>query len=761
MGDFKLNVLDVAPRNFSEFLAQQESQNRLGGGDYTTMVINSVTELEDKGDIDITLKVTNKEGKAIGFSDKMIAGNDITYTAEIKAKPGKTVTADDLEKYKKNLKWLFWVGGEKPTESGARKIMSDTSNNDTTTSFMKNEVVTKNNIDKAYYYSRIATNEEGKAYKTKLTVKWSKWLELAQDKEGKKRIRVEAYINKPKKTSAGNNGAASRLIQANPEILEAYWLNAEGKRIIETGYTQDTYLHLKTLGLLDQDLEVNVYDKDYYPTPNQPTIFYGRTAKDDLITWENNTIRIEDNNALKQFKVGNKIRYEKATADEDNDYKNWYEDAVSKGDLLTVIDPTEKNNTDLELYIHFPNWKTIKLPADNEYAKLILTAKERIADAFFTEIEKEEVQADAPKNPKTKVSHYKKINKGVLGQKVKLVAACANLEGKKVVFRVFEKTPVLVGEGEPLHLIYKGAPVCLIEAEVKEGYAVAEIGFQKVDTTKYDDWDKILDPSTGDLETSKLFLKVSCIGDDIKIDDQCFLEDESKEFGLGAAMTTYEIYHDHKIYKTPRPNAKKAMYIYYDASGKEYKLHKAKYIEVTNKYGSFYGGKKINLIDIRNHKSFNEDNLKYELFMNPDTVRFWINEHTFASLLGALLEVGFEDITYNGFSKIDGSPGKSTSHKNGYNGDFRYLREDKTGGKIVLNYKDKKKDIVDWEGLDEDRQVKFNKALKDFGWGTILSQKYDDDSKKLEHTTEDKKHKNHYNHFHLQSYNKNLIIIKK
>ncbi|WP_346881333.1 hypothetical protein [uncultured Algibacter sp.] len=40
---------------------------------------------------------------------------------------------------------------------------------------------------------------------------------------------------------------------------------------------------------------------------------------------------------------------------------------------------------------------------------------------------------------KAKVPYYKKLDNGVIGQKIQLVAQCTNLEGKEVVFKIYEK----------------------------------------------------------------------------------------------------------------------------------------------------------------------------------------------------------------------------------------------------------------------------------------------------------------------------------
>jgi hypothetical protein len=147
--------------------------------------------------------------------------------------------------------------------------------------------------------------------------------------------------------------------------------------------------------------------------------------------------------------------------------------------------------------------------------------------------------------------------------------------------------------------------------------------------------------------------------------------------------------------------------------------------------------------------------------MKADDNRPWVYQDTFASLLGAMLEVGYEDLFCTGFSKEDGSPGVSTSHKNGFNGDFRYLREDKTGGRLRLDYDKQKGDIQGYSDLDKDRQEKLIDAFYNYGWKSFLSQKYGKNKTlKLKRTTPDSKHKKHYDHLHLQGYDRKFIKKK-
>lgn len=68
--------------------------------------------------------------------------------------------------------------------------------------------------------------------------------------------------------------------------------------------------------------------------------------------------------------------------------------------------------------------------------------------------------------------------------------------------------------------------------------------------------------------------------------------------------------------------------------------------------------------------------------------RAYIRGDAMGSLLGALASTSTSDLTVNGFSLSDGSsPSPSTSHKDGKNGDLRYLRTDESGGPVLLGQK--------------------------------------------------------------------------
>ena len=500
-------------RDFKEIETFLKNSGRtIANGSYITPVTNGKTEIKD---------LQKNKIASISCDKKEIVPDElVTYTVKLDEKE-----KDKVKTEIKQVKFCLWFQ-HKDEKGKTKKLIIDTkitpagvilvSKRNATprhTNILepredKGETLT-GNLNSAYYYANIIYTEN----EAKLEIKYSKWMDSC-------RIRVEAYFKK--KLQDGGNTTASRWVKATPEILEAYWLNAESQKVNYAGYNQDLYLYLKTLGLKGKEIEVQVHEQDYYHTPANAVEFPLSNKKgDELIEWKNNQIKIDTNGeALKQFKVGDKNRYEEALKNEkEDDYKKWYDEQISKGYYFVGFDPTEKYGADLELYIHFPEKGEFKPNKDNQFAKLTLTDKTMIMDAYFATTEKHKVQTDAPAtkknaNPTGKVTQYIKQDKGVLGQTIQLVAECPNLEGKKVTFQIFEKTPLLGEEDKPLTLINKkGEEKTRIEANVKESFAVAEVKLQHCkEDADNEDWARILFPDTvkkkKDLKFSELYIKV-------------------------------------------------------------------------------------------------------------------------------------------------------------------------------------------------------------------------------------------------------------
>ncbi|WP_314243760.1 hypothetical protein [Empedobacter tilapiae] len=226
----------------------------------------------------------------------------------------------------------------------------------------------------------------------------------------------------------------------------------------------------------------------------------------------------------------------------------------------------------------------------------------------------------------------------------------------------------------------------------------------------------------------------------------------------------FTIMHTGEIqFKISNEKREVAEYFYHDVNNQIHNLGKYKITAPNNIYPNdsrYYDklGKSkqkiflININDVR--KSYSKNNIGYKLTIN--TSRYYISDIALASLLGAMLECGYEDFVFNGFSNEIGKSVDSTSHKNGINGDLRYLRKDKKGGRTDLF--DDKSESVGWKGLDEMRQNTFNSALYKFGWKGMLSQYYNR-KQLLKHCINDSKN-GHNDHLHVQSYSPKLKEIK-
>ncbi|SEM48717.1 Predicted chitinase [Chryseobacterium taichungense] len=239
--------------------------------------------------------------------------------------------------------------------------------------------------------------------------------------------------------------------------------------------------------------------------------------------------------------------------------------------------------------------------------------------------------------------------------------------------------------------------------------------------------------------------------------------DECQATNLGDADVEYHIQSTGEIqYKYKNEKRETAAYFYHDSAGNIHDLGKYKLVKTKENYGGVYKDKlgkdteNIYLIDIRTVKhQYRKGSVGFTLAVN--TSRYYMNDVTMAALFGALLECNYDDFVFNGFSNEKGeSVGGSKSHKNGMNGDLRYLRTDKGGGTTDLF---SSTEATGWKGLDETRQNTFNDALYKFGWKSMLSQNYGEKNEKiLNHCTNDK-NRDHNDHLHIQGFSPTLKEI--
>ena len=255
---------------------------------------------------------------------------------------------------------------------------------------------------------------------------------------------------------------------------------------------------------------------------------------------------------------------------------------------------------------------------------------------------------------------------------------------------------------------------------------------------------------------------------------QCEKSKKSSTF-IKSDIVTFHIYNAGEIEKhIPKQIKegfeKKYKYVYHDKDEKEHEICTLSFViadtwikgakkkgvqEGWEKKGTRYylkGTGKNELVKMQLPLNYTKGSVIIKLADN--TEREYINPTSFASIIGALGELNFSDMTMNGFTSEDGTGSPSVSHINGIAGDFRYLRKDKTGSNLLINENPNDLDVI--------RQEKFIDALVKFGYSTFLSFKITLNSKsfilkKCSHLAD------HHHHMHLNKagYSPNFTEIKE
>lgn len=202
----------------------------------------------------------------------------------------------------------------------------------------------------------------------------------------------------------------------------------------------------------------------------------------------------------------------------------------------------------------------------------------------------------------------------------------------------------------------------------------------------------------------------------------------SDQITYDSDTTVYHIYYDGHIERANKQAIGYAAFIYYDEGGSKHFLGKTKYLK-TPRYGggghiylvNIGGDKKSNGIDDNNLSNIEKEkrlskyrkgNVGYSIYMNSQQYqRYYLSGIAMATFLGALCKLGYDDISFNGASKVDGGPGPSSSHTNGKCIDVRYLRKDRKALEMILNNHSHDSQY------DHDRNLKLVNTLYEFGWG--------------------------------------------
>ena len=184
---------------------------------------------------------------------------DYTYKYNKSVVTTPTAAAQiEFDDDKENIQWILWVdGGLMDGKKDYVVIENKTLTNDTAEDFTEETDKIKfieSIKDNAYLEATAEVVVEGGNTINKLTIKFSKWLDG-------KNVYIEAFRNGPDHNTS-KAYVKTTAVTAAPEILEVYWLNAQGKKITSTGYSAAVTLGIKTLGLVGEDLTLSLYDYD-------------------------------------------------------------------------------------------------------------------------------------------------------------------------------------------------------------------------------------------------------------------------------------------------------------------------------------------------------------------------------------------------------------------------------------------------------------------------------------------------------------------
>lgn len=150
------------------------------------------------------------------------------------------------------------------------------------------------------------------------------------------------------------------------------------------------------------------------------------------------------------------------------------------------------------------------------------------------------------------------------------------------------------------------------------------------------------------------------------------------------------------------------------------------------------------LINLPGSYSINENGVSFAFSVKAgERNKSFINPEAFAAVIGAFAETGYTDFTITQFSNSDGSsPSPSISHVNGVNGDFRYLRSDRSGNAVT---------VFDNQ-FDVTRNANFTNALAKFGYTDLKSYHIPTPLRNAVTLPNTSHLRGHHNHLHLQGF---------
>lgn len=696
--------------------------------------------------------------KTITGPDNNTAQTEAIYKlTEYKSETGLTAEQQvQIDTDKENIKWVFRVYS---TDSNGfsmnlpkEHILIGTGNEcvikaevtDSETDFTK--VNTKDEFkevleSKGFLYAKVEIVEEAGKKINKLTIKFSKWLDAYE-------LYVEPFRDRPERTvrnttnDPAKNFIKKTSINANPEVIDAYWLNDQGKRITSIGFESDIKFYIETLGLTNKLINLRLFDYDGIINPA------------DHIPWN-------DGQQVHQCVIENR-RFTQ-------DYYVEELDATAYENAQSWVDG------DLDVYINLElQDSSIAIDLDNRYANIQFLTSQNL-EPFLAKREEVVVNAQT-------YIQYNPITTVFPGMTAYLVAKATNITGS-VTLSVYEESPLLTTANTKLSLLNaNNEPTTDFTGTITNNEVVVPVKFQELDSQTYNTWNTLLDNESEEGLFSKLIIKT--VKDGIE-----YLNED--EFKLKSSVIRYIIKSD-GITKYHRDISSEVRYIFKDNQDNLHFLLKRDSTEINwvsrdkkdrlvENY--IYKKNKIKLIKIKEGDFYSSGAVKFKFLEFQSNNRSYIDSDCLACLLAAMIENQIEDLRFNGFSTSTGTSGSSQSHWNGMVGDLGYLNVNKDGKATWLSLSSSAySSNPNWShnaDFDYDRQVLFNNSLYKYGFSKfkrlnnntlvkMLSENFirtineKNETKSLPHTSHYRTTKTfHFHHLHLQGLDLSFIEIKE
>lgn len=541
----KLEILYTGPKTYAE---EKERQILLGTNFDTGAVFanNGTAEIVSG----------NNFPKTVEGPSETMAGEKATYTiTDFVGKNNGDINEKRLPMDKCLMKWALYIDGVPVKDKNVEylSICNKDRAKEASEDFMAItdiEERTKAIMEHAILYATIESAEADTAplNTTKLTVEFSKWL------DGHK-VHIEAYRSGPD-MEPSKDYVVTTNISAQPEIVKGYWANHRREEITNktVGYKDTVYMCLETLGMKGKTVTTELWEEGI--------TFMGSTSRNDETICMNENIawKLEERRSYKKLELPDQDTeeykkqregiwetdplelYFKVPSEKDIDgYKTKFgqllylttDERISDAYFAKQVkqkaihDGTVKEEEKPRLHIVQPNetlsriapkygihWQKDLAKANDMKAPWTVTIGQILKLPDNAVIPKDKNAPKEEPRPKPKEETvYERTDSASLGGEVHLVVETANLHGKKVNIEVFDNEKLLAKDTKtPIKLLKDDNEVTKLENITinDTGKAIAKV---KLRPKSDEDYKKLKEKFKDD-KVAKLFLKVTCQGDD-------------------------------------------------------------------------------------------------------------------------------------------------------------------------------------------------------------------------------------------------------